>query len=142
MSSGVVDHIKNAGLSGLFHVHVYLAGVMLSALTAVTALAEPLVLDAKQASPGYDQRTKEPVVTYILSEPSRRLLADFTTKNVGQPVELRVNGAVIMKVIIREPILGGQGQIVGDLTLEQVDDIAKQLTAGDKIEIDLIKLKD
>ena len=47
-----------------------------------------------------------------------------------------------MKVIIREPILGGQGQIVGDLTLEQVDDIAKQLTAGDKIEIDLIKLKD
>jgi len=142
MSSGVVDHLKKAGLSGLFHVHVYLAGVMLSALTAVTALAEPLVLDVKQASPGYDQRTKEPVVTYILSEPSRRLLADFTTKNVGQPVKLRVNGAVIMKVIIREPILGGQGQIVGDLTLEQVDDIAKQLTAGDKIEIDLIKLKD
>ena len=142
MSSGVVDHLKKAGLSGLFHVHVYLAGVMLSALTAFTALAEPLVLDVKQASPGYDQRTKEPVVTYTLSEPSRRLLADFTTKNVGQPVKLRVNGAVIMKVIIREPILGGQGQIVGDLTLEQVDDIAKQLTAGDKIEIDLIKLKD
>src|SRR5262245_1802041 len=121
MITAFAGPIRKAGLSGLFCAS--LLGLALTAATNVPGHAQALLLEVRDAHPGYDQRTKEPIVTYRLLESSKRLLADFTSKNVGQPIELRVDGRVLMKVVIREPILGGQGQLSGGLTLEQADSI-------------------
>jgi preprotein translocase subunit SecD len=127
------------GPSGLAHaLWVWTLGIAVLASIAVVA-ADPLVLEVVSAKAGFDQRTKEPIVSYKLTESSARSFADLTAQNVGRKTELRVDGRVIMKPVIREPILGGSGQLSGSLTLDEAKDIAERLSAGSaKIEVELV----
>src|SRR5262249_3680417 len=91
---------------------------------ASIAVAEPLVLEIASAQHGFDKRLDEPVVTFKLKNPSKRMFTDFTAQNVGRKTEFRVDGQIVMKGhIIREPILGGVGRISGGLTVEQAKEI-------------------
>ena len=73
----------------------FLAAGLLVASAAVAA-AEPLSIEIARAQVGFDQRTNEPVISFRMSEASKRLFADFTTKNVGRKVEIRVDGRVLI----------------------------------------------
>jgi preprotein translocase subunit SecD len=118
-------------LSGLF---CFLALV----LPAVSVTAEPITIELTSAEVGYDQRTGEAVVSYKMSKASRMVFGRFTQENVGRKIELRVDGKTVTAPVIREPILGGVGQLSGHFTPQQARDIADRLSSGrSKLEMEL-----
>ncbi len=46
------------------------------------------------------------------------MFAEFTANNVGRTVEVRIDGKVVMRPIIREPIKGGSVQVSGGFTAQ------------------------
>ena len=110
--------------------------VALSVLMPAGATAEPIVLEIESASARYDLRTSEPIVAFAMKPASQRLFADFTAKNVGRKTEIRVDGRLVGSPVIREPIVGGSGQISNKFTAEEARDIAARLSSGrSKLEI-------
>jgi preprotein translocase subunit SecD len=84
------------------------------ALSPFEAVAEPLRLGVVSASAGVDQRSGQAVVNIRLSDDSRAHFADFTRMNLGQPIDVRVDGKSVMKPVVREPVTGGAFQIPMD----------------------------
>src|ERR1700746_3340358 len=69
--------------------------------------------DLVDAQPGFDQRTSEPVVNFRFNSAGARKFAEGTQANVGKPFAIVLDNKVISAPVIREPILGGSGQISG-----------------------------
>ena len=67
------------------------------------------------AQPGFDQRTSEPIVSFKFNTSGARKFAQVTQENVGRPFAIVLDDEVISAPVIREPILGGSGQILGQL---------------------------
>src|SRR5437763_10637859 len=86
--------------------------------------------DLTDAQPGFDQRTSEPIVTFRFNTNGARRFAQVTQENVGRPFAIVLDNEVISAPVIREPILGGSGQISGSFTVEQANDLAILLRAG------------
>jgi preprotein translocase subunit SecD len=86
--------------------------------------------DLTDAQPGFDQRTSEPIVSFRFNSSGSRKFADATIKNVGQPFAIVLDNEVISAPVIREPITGGSGQISGNFTVQQANDLAILLRAG------------
>ena len=82
------------------------------------------------AQPGFDQRTSEPIVSFKFNINGARRFAQVTQENVGRPFAIVLDNEVISAPVIREPILGGSGQISGNFTIEQANDLAVLLRAG------------
>lgn len=128
---------KKAGLSGLFH-RCGIATVLLIALSSA-AVATPLTIELTDVAPGLDQRTNQPYIAFKMTPESARLFAELTAKNVGHKMEVRIDGKTIMAPVIREPILGGSGQVTSDWTLRETQDISDRLSAGkSKIEFEVV----
>jgi preprotein translocase subunit SecD len=128
---------KKAGLSGLFRYRAF-AAVFLLAM-AGPAAAEPLKIEVAAAQAAYDQRTGEPLISFKMSESSREAFAELSRNNVGRKMAVRVDGQTISAPFIREPIVGGAGQIAGQFTVQQVRDMAARLSSGaSKLEMEIV----
>jgi preprotein translocase subunit SecD len=86
--------------------------------------------DLVDAQPGFDQRSNEPIVTFRFNNNGARRFALATQQNVGRPFAIVLDNEVISAPVIREPILGGSGQISGNFTVQQANDLAILLRAG------------
>src|SRR3954469_8727944 len=86
--------------------------------------------DLTDAQPGFDQRTSEPIVSFKFNINGARRFAQVTQENVGRPFAIVLDNEVISAPVIREPILGGSGQISGSFTIEQANDLSVLLRAG------------
>ncbi len=86
--------------------------------------------DLTDAQPGFDQRTSEPIVSFKFNTSGARRFATVTQENVGRPFAIVLDNEVISAPVIREPILGGSGQISGGFTVQQANDLAILLRAG------------
>jgi preprotein translocase subunit SecD/SecD/SecF fusion protein len=86
--------------------------------------------DLVDAQAGFDSRTSEPVVNFRLSASGATKFGDATAKNVGRPFAIVLDEKVISAPVIREPILGGSGQISGNFTVQTANDLAILLRAG------------
>src|SRR3954467_9994277 len=86
--------------------------------------------DLTDAQPGFDQRTNEPIVSFRFNTSGSRKFAQATTENVGQPFAILLDKEVISPPVTREPITGGSGQISGNFTVQQANDLAILLRAG------------
>ncbi|HWL03836.1 MAG TPA: protein translocase subunit SecD [Xanthobacteraceae bacterium] len=86
--------------------------------------------DLTDAQPGFDQRTGEPIVSFRFNSGGARRFAQATQENVGRPFAIVLDNEVISAPVIREPIIGGSGQISGSFTLEQANDLSILLRAG------------
>ena len=82
------------------------------------------------AQPTFDQRTNEPVVTFRFDTVGAKRFGNVTKANVGKPFAIVLDGKVISAPVIREPILGGSGQISGRFTVADARDLALLLRAG------------
>ena len=82
------------------------------------------------AQPGFDQRSSEPIVTFKFNTSGARKFAQVTQENVGRPFAIVLDDKVISAPVIREPILGGSGQISGNFTVESANNLAILLRAG------------
>jgi preprotein translocase subunit SecD len=86
--------------------------------------------DLTDAQPGFDQRTSEPIVSFRFNTSGARKFAQVTQENVGKPFAIVLDNEVISAPVIREPILGGAGQISGSFTVESANDLSILLRAG------------
>ncbi|MBI2716996.1 MAG: protein translocase subunit SecD [Rhizobiales bacterium] len=86
--------------------------------------------DLTDAQPGFDQRTSEPIVSFRFNTSGARKFAQTTQENVGKPFAIVLDNEVISAPVIREPILGGSGQISGSFTVQSANDLAILLRAG------------
>ncbi|MGA9604388.1 MAG: protein translocase subunit SecD [Methyloceanibacter sp.] len=82
------------------------------------------------AQAGFDQRTGEPVVTFRFDAAGAKRFAMVTQENVGLPFAIVLDAQVISAPVIREPILGGTGQISGNFTVQEANDLAVLLRSG------------
>ncbi len=82
------------------------------------------------AQPGFDQRTNEPIVSFKFNTSGARKFGQVTQENVGRPFAIVLDDEVISAPVIREPILGGSGQISGSFTVESANNLAILLRAG------------
>lgn len=135
-----------AGSSGLFRraaaacATALILSPVLSLALPTAAAAQPIAIDVTSATAAYDRRTGDAVVSFQMSEASRRAFAEFTARNVGRKAEFRLDGRVVMSPVIREPITGGQGQIASGFTPPQAADIAARLSSGQaKIAIEAVE---
>ena len=86
--------------------------------------------DLTDAQPGFDQRSSEPIVSFRFNTSGARKFAQVTQENVGKPFAIVFDNEVISAPVIREPILGGSGQISGSFTVQSANDLAILLRAG------------
>src|SRR5471032_2483751 len=86
--------------------------------------------DLTDAQPGFDQRTNEPIVSFRFNTSGARKFAQVTQENVGKPFAIVLDNEVISAPVIREPILGGSGQISGSFTVQSANDLSILLRAG------------
>jgi len=82
--------------------------------------------DAKAA---FDQNN-QPVVDFTFDATGARKFGEVTQENVGRPFAIILDQKVISAPVIREPILGGRGQISGNFTVQSAGDLAILLRAG------------
>jgi protein-export membrane protein SecD len=86
--------------------------------------------DIVDAEPALDRRSGEAIVSFRLSRDGGRKFAFVTQQNVGRPFAIILDHEVISAPVIREPILGGSGQISGRFTLEEAVSLAVYLRSG------------
>jgi protein-export membrane protein SecD len=84
----------------------------------------------RNASAGFDQRNGQPVVNFAFDTRGATDFGNVTKANVGRPFAIVLDNKVISAPVIREPIIGGQGQISGNFTIQTANDLAVLLNAG------------
>jgi len=71
-----------------------------------------------------------PVVTFKFDSIGAKRFGDATRDNVNKPFAIVLDNKVISAPNIREPILGGSGEISGNFTTQSAQDLALLLRAG------------
>ena len=75
-------------------------------------------------------QTGQWAVSFRFDSSGARKFGEVTTENVGKPFAIVLDGRVISAPVIREPIVGGTGQITGNFTVEEANDLSLLLRAG------------
>jgi preprotein translocase subunit SecD len=86
--------------------------------------------DLVDAQPGFDQRGGEPDVNFRFNLRGGQRFGQVTSESVGRLFAIVLDGKVISAPRILSPITGGSGQITGNFTVEQADNLAVLLRAG------------
>jgi preprotein translocase subunit SecD len=82
------------------------------------------------AQPGFDPRDNQPIVNFRFDTVGAKRCGDVTMQNVNKPFAIVLDGKVISAPVIREPILGGSGQISGSFSVAEANDLSLLLRAG------------
>ena len=82
------------------------------------------------AQPRMDNQTNETVVSFTLDRLGAKRFGKATTDGVGRRLAIVLDNKVISSPVIREPIVGGGGQISGDFTFQSATDLALLLRSG------------
>ena len=82
------------------------------------------------AQPGTDSRTSEPVVNFRFDAAGGKKFGRITRDNVNRLFAIVLDGKIVTAPQIREPILGGSGQISGSFSFQSAQDLALLLRAG------------
>lgn len=86
--------------------------------------------DLKRASvsPGAGPGTW--AISFELKSEAAKRFGDLTSRLMGKPLGIFLDGNLISAPIVRSAITGGNGEITGDFTVEEAQDLAVQLNAG------------
>src|SRR5208283_1823406 len=86
--------------------------------------------DLTDATPGFDSRNGEPDVNFRFNLRGGQRFGRVTSENVGRLFAIVLDGKVISAPRILGPITGGSGQITGNFTVEQADQLSVLLRSG------------
>ena len=82
------------------------------------------------AKPTVDNQTGQTVVSFTFDRVGAKKFGRITTDNVGRSIAIILDNKIISAPVIREPILGGNGQISGNFTFQSATDLALLLRSG------------
>lgn len=77
-----------------------------------------------------DPQTGRPVVSFRFDTAGALEFGRITAENVGRPFAIVLDGEVLTAPVIQQPIMGGSGQITGNFTLEETQNLAVLLNSG------------
>ena len=86
--------------------------------------------DLTDAQPGFDQQNQQPIVNFRFNIRGGQRFGQVTSENVGRPFAIVLDGKVISAPRILGPIMGGSGQISGNFSVEQANNLSILLRAG------------
>jgi protein-export membrane protein SecD len=87
---------------------------------------EPLIT----AKPSFNSQNNETIVSFTLNRAASERFGKVTSQNVGKRLAIILDNKIISAPQIREPILGGNGQISGSFTFQSATDLAVLLRSG------------
>jgi preprotein translocase subunit SecD len=82
------------------------------------------------AQAAFDQQSGQPDVTFKFDSVGAREFGDVTKDNVGRHFAIVLDKTIITAPTIETVILGGSGQITGNFTTQEANDLAVLLRAG------------
>jgi len=82
------------------------------------------------AIPTMNSQTNETVVSFTLDRVGSKKFGKATTTGVGKRLAIILDGKIISAPSVREPIIGGSGQISGNFTFQSATDLALLLRSG------------
>ncbi len=82
------------------------------------------------AQPGFDQTTNSSVVNFKLDTFGAKKFAFITKKNIGRFLAIIIDDEVVSAPVIRDAITTGNGQISGNFTVKEANDLAILLRSG------------
>lgn len=77
-----------------------------------------------------NQNTFEPEVGLEFNEEGKELFAEITTRNVGKPVAILLDGEIISAPNVSEPIREGNAVITGRFNRQEAIELVQRLNAG------------
>ena len=82
------------------------------------------------AKPTMNSQTNETVVSFSLDRVGAKKFGKATSTGVGKQLAIVLDGKIISAPSIREPIIGGSGQITGGFDFQSATDLALLLRSG------------
>ncbi len=82
------------------------------------------------AKPTMNSQTNETVVSFTLDRVGAKKFGKATSSGVGKRLAIVLDGKIISAPSVREPIIGGAGQISGNFTFQSATDLALLLRSG------------
>ena len=86
--------------------------------------------DLTDAQPAFDHQTQEPMVSFKFNLKGAQRFGQATAENVGRRMAIVLDNEVVSAPRINTPITGGSGQITGNFTVAQANDLSVLLRAG------------
>ncbi|MGE4251200.1 MAG: hypothetical protein AB7F09_17570 [Parvibaculaceae bacterium] len=86
--------------------------------------------DVEEASASVEPVTNEPIVNFKFNQRGTERFARLTRDSVGKSLAIILDQEVISAPRIIEPILGGSGQISGNFTIAEANNLAIALRSG------------
>jgi preprotein translocase subunit SecD len=77
-----------------------------------------------------DDQIDEPVIFITFTEEGKARFAEASTARIGKSIYILDEGRLISAPTVREPILGGKGQISGGYTVETARDLIARILAN------------
>jgi len=87
-------------------------------------------IDPSGVAPGIDSQTGERLVTFKLKSAGADAFSTYTSAHVGEFFAIVLDGKVVSAPYIRQPITGGTGQISGNFTVQEMNDLSTVLKFG------------
>ena len=84
----------------------------------------------KKAELGFDQTTYKSLVLLQFNAEGSQIFEDLTSKWVGKPLAIYIDGIPISSPIVQEKISGGKAQITGNFTVDEAKELVRNLNAG------------
>ncbi len=84
----------------------------------------------KSAQLTFDQTTQAPEVAISFNDEGAKIFEQLTGKNVGKPLAIFLDDALIEMPTVRERISGGQAVITGRFTIQAAKQLVERFNAG------------
>ena len=82
------------------------------------------------AKPRMDNQSNETVVSFTLDRVGAKKFGKATTSGVGKRLAIVLDDKIISAPVVRDAIIGGNGQISGNFTFQSATDLALLLRSG------------
>ena len=102
-------------------------GLEIAIVSKRIVLSGDNLVDAK---PTMNSQTNETVVSFSLDRVGAKKFGKATSTGVGKRLAIVLDGKIISAPSVREPIIGGSGQISGNFTFQSATDLALLLRSG------------
>jgi preprotein translocase subunit SecD len=110
--------------------------ILLFCLPGLPARAEIINLEVQSSSVERDKTTNDVVVTIELSADAKTAFENFTQRNVGRNIEIRIGTTVLLKARLVEKISGGTIRATTKFSEEEGKNVASQLKRGTLITLE------
>ncbi len=119
----------------LFRFRSVFAAIVVAAFSSPAA-AEVINLEVASSAVERDKTTKDVVVTIELSPEARTAFENFTQRNVGRNIEVRIGTMVLLKARLMEKITGGTIRATTKFSEDEGKKVASQLKRGTLITLE------